>query len=94
MLARREYARAELAERLRGHGADAEEIAGVLDDLERLGFLSDARFAQLLVSQKAGRYGTRAIAHALTQRRVAAPAAEAGAVSPFQIAREDEQTRI
>ena len=26
-------------------------------------------------------------------RRVAAPAAEAGAVSPFQIAREDEQTR-
>jgi regulatory protein len=77
MLARREYARVELAERLLNRGADADEVVRVLDDLERLGWLSDARFAQMLVTQKAGRYGKRAIAHALTQRRVAAPAARA-----------------
>jgi regulatory protein len=76
MLARREYARAELAERLTSRGADATEVTRVLDELEQLGYLSDARFAQMLVTQKAGRYGKRAIAHALTQRRVASPAAQ------------------
>jgi regulatory protein len=76
MLARREYARAELAERLTSRGADAIEVTRVLDELEQLGYLSDARFAQMLVTQKAGRYGKRAIAHALTQRRVASPAAQ------------------
>jgi regulatory protein len=76
MLARREYARADLAERLTSRGADATEVTRVLDELEQLGYLSDARFAQMLVTQKAGRYGKRAIAHALTQRRVASPAAQ------------------
>jgi regulatory protein len=76
MLARREYARAELSERLTRRGADAAEVTRVLDELEQLGYLSDARFAQMLVTQKAGRYGKRAIAHALTQRRVASPAAQ------------------
>ncbi|HLW11139.1 MAG TPA: regulatory protein RecX [Casimicrobiaceae bacterium] len=76
MLARREYARAELTERLTSRGADATEVTRVLDELEQLGYLSDARFAQMVVTQKAGRYGKRAIAHALTQRRVASPAAQ------------------
>ena len=77
MLARREYPRAELSERLVRRGADAAEVARVLDDLEQRGYLSDARFAQMLVTQKAGRYGKRAIAHALTQRRVASTAVDA-----------------
>jgi regulatory protein len=76
MLARREYARAELRERLAHRGADAAEVTRVLDELEQLGYLSDTRFAQMLVTQKAGCYGKRAIAHALTQRRVASPAAQ------------------
>ena len=76
MLARREYARAELGERLMHRGADAAEVTRVLDELEQLGYLSDVRFAQMLVTQRAGRYGKRAIAHALTQRRVASPAAQ------------------
>jgi len=76
MLARREYARAELRERLAHRGADAAEVTRVLDELEQLGYLSDARFAQMLVTQKAGRYGKRAIANALTRRRVASPAAQ------------------
>ncbi len=75
LLARREYARAELAMRLRERGANADEIAQTLDDLERLGYLSDARYARMLVTQRAGRYGKRAIAHKLAQRGVAADAA-------------------
>ena len=76
LLARREYARAELGERLIARGADRAEVERVLDELERGGFLSDARFAQALVAQKAGRYGKRAIAHELREKRVASAAAQ------------------
>lgn len=77
MLARREYGRAELAERLITRGAPAAEVATLLDEFERLGYLSDARFAQALVAQKAGRFGRRAIVHALKQKQVAPEAAMA-----------------
>lgn len=77
MLARRDFPRAELARRLENRGAEATELARVLDELEQLGYLSDARYAQMIVAQRAGRYGKRAIAQALSQRRVASPAAQA-----------------
>lgn len=70
MLARREYARAEIEQRLLARGADAAEVTRTLDDLERLGYLSDARFARMLVAQKSGRFGKRAIAHAIREHRV------------------------
>jgi regulatory protein len=76
LLARREYARAELGERLIARGAERVDVERVLDELERGGYLSDARFAQALVAQKAGRYGKRAIAHELRQKRVASSAAQ------------------
>ncbi len=76
LLARREYARAELAERLVARGAARDDVNGVLDDLERAGYLSDARFAQAVVAQKAGRYGKRAIAHELREKRVAPDVAQ------------------
>ncbi len=69
-LARREYSREELRERLRGRGVDDEAIARTLDDLAAAGYLSDARFAQAVVAQKSGRYGRRAIAHALQARGI------------------------
>ena len=76
MLARREYARTELAARLAATGAPRAEIDPVLDELERAGYLSDARFASAVVRQKAGGYAKRAIAHALREKGVAAPAAK------------------
>jgi regulatory protein len=75
MLARREYGRAELGTRLVAKGASRDEADGVLDELERLGYLSDARFANAVVAQKAGQYGRRAIVHALKERRVEPSAA-------------------
>jgi len=76
MLARREYSRAELAARLAAGGGDRDEIDPVLDELERAGYLSDTRFASGVVRQKAGGYAKRAIAHALREKGVAAPAAK------------------
>lgn len=76
MLARREYSRAELAARLAATGAARGEIDPVLEELERAGYLSDSRFAAAVVRQKAGGYAKRAIAHALREKGVAAPAAK------------------
>jgi regulatory protein len=75
MLARRDYPRAVLEERLAKRGADPAEVTRTLDELERLGYLSDTRFAQMLVAQKSARFGKRAIAHAMRARRVEPSAA-------------------
>lgn len=65
LLARRDYSRSELSQRLRSRGISADEVEALLDDFERLGYLSDARYAQALVNQRAGRLGARAIARDL-----------------------------
>ena len=71
LLARREYARAELESRLVGAGADLAEVRNILDDLGAQGLLSDQRFAQAVVRQKAGRYSRRSIAGGLKAKGVA-----------------------
>ena len=76
LLARREYSRAELHARLIARGATRDDVERALDQLEQSGYLSDARFAQALIAQKAGRYGKRAIAHHLRQKQVAPAAAD------------------
>ena len=70
MLARREYGRAELRARLLMRGIAEADADTALDDLARRGLLSDARYAEAVVAQKAGRYGRRAIAHALKEKGV------------------------
>src|ERR1700736_5874526 len=54
LLARREYARAELESRLVGAGADLAEVRKILDDLGAQGLLSDQRFARAVVHPQAG----------------------------------------
>jgi regulatory protein len=70
LLARREFGRVELAQRLRARGGESDAIERTLDELTALGYLSDARFAQALVAQRAGRYSARAIARELKERRI------------------------
>lgn len=74
MLARREYGRAELTQRLLARGAVREAIELALDNLAQSGYLSDVRYAQGVVAQKAGRFAKRAIVHALKEKGVDAPA--------------------
>lgn len=74
MLARRDHARAELQVRLAQRGFDAAEVAAALDDLERRGFLSDARFAAGIVERHCGQAARGAIEGMLRRKGVAAPA--------------------
>lgn len=88
LLARREYARGELAARLVAAGAKRDEIEPLLDELQLSGYLSDARFAGALVRQKTGTHAQRAIARELRERGVAkevaaAALAESGAGDEF-----------
>ena len=65
LLARREHSRAELARKLARNipvetetDVAANEIAAVLDELERDNLLSNARFAEALANARAGRHGS------------------------------------
>jgi len=64
--------RAELDQRLRQAGFQPEEIAQALEDLERAGLIDDARFAQAVVADRAGRRlsGDRHIRSVLRQKGV------------------------
>jgi regulatory protein len=70
MLARREFARAELAERLVAKGASRAEVAVVLDELSALGYVSDQRYARAYALQKAGRCSRQRIASELRSKGV------------------------
>jgi regulatory protein len=82
MLARRDYSRAELTQRLARRGIAPVDIAVALDDLAAAGYLCDARYASAVVAQRSGRYGKRAIAYALREKGIGAPDANA-AMAPL-----------
>ena len=65
LLARRDYARAELERRLVAKGAERSEVRAVLDALAREGYLSNGRYARAIVRQKAGSHSRRSIAEGL-----------------------------
>jgi regulatory protein len=71
-LARREHSRAELEQKLLAKGWGKGEVREALDELTALGYLSDARYAQALTAQKAGRYSQRGIAAELKAKGVGA----------------------
>lgn len=56
-LARREHTRAELARKLAPHAASEDELARLLDDLERQKLLSDQRFAEGVARTRGARFG-------------------------------------
>ena len=71
LLARREYARSELEQRLMAKGAPRSEVGLVLDELIAQGYLSDARYARAMATQKAAGYSRRSIAGALKAKGIA-----------------------
>lgn len=79
-LSRREYARDELARKLRPYAEDPADIESVLDALQREGWQSNERFALSLVHRRAPMRGTARIVQELRQHGVDdAVVAEAGA---------------
>lgn len=69
-LASREYTRTELAKKLGPYTDTPEDIETVLDDLEREGWQSDARFVQSFQRVKATKQGSALIAQGLRQKGV------------------------
>ena len=65
LLARREYARGELARKLAEHAESAEEIDAVLENLVSRNLLSDARYAEMRLHARSARYGNARIAQEL-----------------------------
>lgn len=76
-LARREYTRHELTQKLAPHAKSAAEIAQVLDDFTQRGWLSEQRAAEQMVHARRSRYGMVRIRRDLEARGV--PAEVAGA---------------
>ena len=77
-LARREHSREELRRKLLSRVPEGEDLEGVLDELARHGWLSDARFAEQAARAKARRFGPLKLAHYLKSRGVAEEAIAAG----------------
>ena len=69
-LARRELSRAELQAKLQPHVVEADDIAALLDDLQKRGWLSDARALEQTVRIRSARFGTQRIAHELRQKGI------------------------
>ena len=80
LLARREYARDDLEQRLIAKGAAPDEVAAVLDELSSQGLLSNERFAHALVAQKSGSYSRRSIRGELKRKGVSGEAIEGAIV--------------
>ena len=72
LLARREYARAELEDKLVAKGATRSDVRAVLDELAAGGYLSNERYAHAVSRQMAGRYSRRSISGELKSKGVAA----------------------
>ncbi len=71
LLARREYARPELEQRLVARQGERSAVRTVLDALAADGLLSDARYARAVVAQKAGSHSRRSIVEELKAKGVA-----------------------
>ncbi len=76
-LARRDYSRLELRDKLIATGASRDEVDVVLDEIAVLGYLSDTRFANALVRQKTGEMSVRAISASLKAKGVPSEVASA-----------------
>lgn len=84
-LSRREHTRAELENKLAGHAENESDLATVLDELTRGGFLSDQRALENMINTRRGKRGAARIVHDLRSKGVgedlialALPALKAG----------------
>jgi regulatory protein len=98
-LARRDYARYELASRLYRRFGDDAPVEALLEWLEECNFLNESRFAEAFVRSRIGRgQGELRIRHELEQRGVAGALIEQALVDAecdwFELAREVHQRRF
>ncbi len=73
LLARRDYTRQELAQRLAPHAADAAELEAVLDDCARRGWLNEARAVEAHLRRRAAQRGSARLQAELRARGLTDP---------------------
>lgn len=88
LLARREYAHAELARKLSPYAESAEAIEVLLNDLSARRLLSDERYAEMRLNARSARFGNARLAYELRTQGVA----EELVIAALELA-EDELTR-
>ena len=69
-LARREHSRQELRVRLQPFAENPDELDPLLDDLEKRGWLSEARFVEQTTTVRRRRFGAARILHELREKGV------------------------
>jgi regulatory protein len=74
LLAAREHSRAELERKLAPHEAAPGELAGVLDELQAKGFISEARVVESVLHRRATRLGAARVRQELQAKGVGAEA--------------------
>jgi len=71
LLARREHSRQELEHKLAAFAPDPVDLAAILDDFERRGWLSERRFAEQVIHARRRRFGGPRIRQELLAKGVA-----------------------
>lgn len=71
LLARREHSAKELQRKLLPHVQENDDLDALLQDFINRGWISDARFAELVINAKQKRYGSLKLAHELREKGVA-----------------------
>jgi regulatory protein len=97
LLARREYARAELARKLAPHAESGEALEALLDDLTARRLLSDERYVEMRLHARAARFGNARLAYELRTQGVAddlVAAALAGSENELERARQVWQRKF
>jgi regulatory protein len=69
-LARREHTRQELQAKLQPYAEEPGELEPLLDDLEKRGWLSEARFVEQLTTVRRRKFGAARILHELREKGV------------------------
>ena len=76
-LGRREHTRQELRVKLGEFAESVEQLDSLLDDLERRGWLSEARFVEQLTLRRRSRFGAARILHEMREKGVSEAGVEA-----------------
>jgi len=69
-LGRREHSRQELQAKLQPFAEDPDELKALLDELEKRGWLSEARFVEQLTTTRRRKFGAARIVHELREKGV------------------------
>src|SRR5258708_32423106 len=87
-LGRREHSRQELQAKLQPFAENPDELDALLDELEKRGWLSEARFVEQLTTTRRRKFGAARIVHELREKGVSDGAISAPNAQPQAAAAE------